>query len=154
PTTITFSNGVATASGGSNGEMTLYKTETATIDASDGAGTGTTTGQKTPTPLVVVVGSNTPDHLVLSATSLTPPVGVNDALTITAEDAFTNLASSYTGSKNLTFSGANTIGTFKPTVTNSSGTPKAFLTATAITFSGGTATRQMNLVLAEGPITI
>src|SRR2546430_9333784 len=46
----------------------------------------------------------------------------------------------YTGSKNLTFSGAATAGTFVPTVTNSSGTAINFGSITAISFSAGVAT--------------
>jgi hypothetical protein len=38
--TITFSSGVATVSGSSNGAMTLYKAETATVTVSDGSHTG------------------------------------------------------------------------------------------------------------------
>jgi hypothetical protein len=38
--TITFSSGVATVSGSSNGAMTLYKAETATVTVSDGTHTG------------------------------------------------------------------------------------------------------------------
>ena len=40
PETIAFSSGVASVSGGSNGAMTLYKAETATVTVSDGTHSG------------------------------------------------------------------------------------------------------------------
>ncbi len=49
-------------------------------------------------------------------------------------------ATAYTGSHNLTFSGAAVVGTNKPTVVNSGGTATAFGTATAINFITGVAT--------------
>ena len=36
PTTITFTNGIATVSGAANGRMTLYKAETAVVSVTDG----------------------------------------------------------------------------------------------------------------------
>ena len=77
--------------------------------------------------------------LSLSAASTTPAAGAGDDLTITALDAFGNTATSYTGAKNLTFGGANAIGTFNPTVTNTSATPVNFATVESITFAGGVA---------------
>jgi Domain of unknown function DUF11 len=73
--------------------------------------------------------------------STTQTAGVSQNLTLTAEDASGNTATGYTGSKNLTFSGANssTNPVTAPTVTNSSGTAIAFGTATAITFTSGAA---------------
>ena len=75
-----------------------------------------------------------------SAATTTPAAGAADNLTITALDSFGNPATGYTGPKNLTFGGANTIGTFAPTVTNSTGTPVNFASSTAINFTNGTAT--------------
>ena len=49
-------------------------------------------------------------------------------------------STAYTGSHNLTFSGAGAVGTNNPTVTNSSGAAVNFGTATAITFTNGVAT--------------
>ena len=48
--------------------------------------------------------------LSLSAESLNPSAGESDELTIAAIDQFGNTATSYTGSKSLTFGGAATIG--------------------------------------------
>ncbi len=132
-TTLTFTSGVASVSSGSNGAMKLYKSGATSIEASDGT-------TSTATPLAVTVSPAAAAKFALTATSTTPTAGELDNLTITASDTYGNLATTYTGSKSLTFSGAATIGAFKPTVTNSSGTATAFGTATAITFTAGVAT--------------
>jgi hypothetical protein len=80
------------------------------------------------------------DHLVLSLSDTTPAAGASDSLTITAKDSAGNTVTTYTGSKSLTFGGANSIGANHPTVTNSSGSAVAFGTAETLTFSGGIAT--------------
>jgi hypothetical protein len=150
PTALNFTAGVASVSASTNGVMKLYKGGATSIEASDGS-TSTTT------PLAVTVAAATASKFVPSAADTTPMAGEADNLTITAIDAYGNLATSYTGSKSLTFSGAATIGTNKPTVANSSGTATAFGTATAITFSAGVASVSsskngvMTLYKAESP---
>jgi hypothetical protein len=131
-TTIVFNAGVATASSGQNGAMKLYKGGSTSLKVTDGT-------LLTTTALVVTVGT-TATRLVLAASTTTPTAGASVNLTITALDAYENTATSYTGAKSLTFSGAAVIGTNKPTVSNSSGTATAFGTATAITFTSGVAT--------------
>src|SRR5207302_796973 len=66
--------------------------------------------------------------------------GTADNLTITAYDQFGNVATGYGGSHGLTFSGANSIGSFNPTVTTSAGVPTAFASLTAINFVNGVST--------------
>ena len=132
-TALTFTAGVASVSSTTNGVMKLYKSGATSIGASDGA-------ISTATPLAVTVAAATAAKFAPTAASTTPTAGEIDNLTITAFDTYGNLATAYTGSKSLTFSGAAVIGTNKPTVTNSSGTATAFGTATAITFSAGVAT--------------
>jgi hypothetical protein len=84
--------------------------------------------------------------LALTASSTTPAAGTGVNLTITAQDSFGNTATSYAGSKSLTFSGAlASPGGNAPTVTNASGTAVAFGTATPITFSSGVATTSGSL---------
>jgi len=150
PTALTFTAGVATVSSTTNGVMKLYKSGATSIGASDGA-------ISTATPLAVTVASATAVKFVPTAASATPTAGEANNLTITAIDAYGNLATTYAGSKSLTFSGAATIGTNKPTVANSSGVATAFGTATAITFSAGIATVSsskngaMTLYKAESP---
>ncbi len=149
-TALTFTSGAAAVSSSTNGVMKLYKSGATSIEASDGT-------TSTATPLAVTVATATAAKFVPTAASATPTAGEADNLTITAFDAYGNLATTYVGSKNLTFSGATAIGTFKPTVTNSSGTATAFGTATAITFSAGVATVStgkngaMTLYKAESP---
>ena len=131
--TITFTSGVASVSSGSNGVMTLYKVESASITVGDGSisnGSG----------LSVTVSPGSIASLSLSAASTTPTAGATDNLTITAKDTWLNTVTGYAGSKNLTFSGASSIGANNPTVTNSSGTAIAFGSTTAITFTSGVAT--------------
>ena len=76
----------------------------------------------------------------MSAATTTPTAGAADNLTITALDTYGNTATSYTSSHSLTFAGASAIGTYNPTVSNSSGTAVNFGSATAINFTSGVAT--------------
>jgi hypothetical protein len=132
-TTIAFTAGVATASSGKNGAMKLYKGGSTSLKVTDGT-------LLTPTALVVTVAT-TATRLLLAASTTTPTAGASVNLTITALDAYENTATSYAGSKNLTFSGASASpGANKPTVANSSGTATNFGSATAITFTSGVAT--------------
>jgi len=132
PTTINFTAGEATVSGTKNGVMKLYKGGSTSLKVTDGT-------LLTPTALTVTV-ETTASRLTLSAATTAPAAGAADNLTITALDAYENVPTGYAGSKNLTFSGAATVGTNKPTVVNSAGTATAFGTATAITFTAGMAT--------------
>jgi hypothetical protein len=149
-TAINFVNGVAAVSSSKNGVMKLYSKGEADIEVSDGSISNVT-------PLEVTVAAATAAKFALTAADATPMAGEADNLTITALDAYGNLATSYIGSHNLTFSGASVIGTFKPTVSNSSGAAIAFGTATALTFTAGVATvtagknGTMTLVKAESP---
>ncbi len=133
-TTINFSAGVASVSSGKNGVMKLYKGGSTSLKVTDGI-------LLTPTALVVTVGT-TATRLLLAASTTTPTAGASVNLTITALDAYENTATSYTGAKNLTFSGASASpNNTKPTVANSSSTSGvAFGTVTAITFTAGVAT--------------
>ncbi len=133
PTAIRFTGGVATVASSKNGVMKLYKAGAATISVSDG------TIESEPDP-TVTVAPLAMSKLVLSAATLTPTVGAEDALTTTAQDTYGNVATAYTGSHSLVYSGASAgpSGT-TPTVTNSSGTATAFGSATATTFTAGVA---------------
>jgi hypothetical protein len=123
PGSVSFANGSGTAS------VTLTDAQSTTITIKQGAVSGTS-GSFTVNP-------STASSLSLTAASTTPTAGVADNLTITALDAYGNTATGYTGAKSLTFGGASTIGTSKPTVSNSSGTATAFGTSTSITFASG-----------------
>jgi len=133
-TAITFTNGVAAVASSKNGVMKLYKAGAATISVSDGKIESEVDPTVTVAPLAM-------SKLVLSAATTTPTVGAEDALTTTAQDTYGNVATAYTGSHSLVYSGASAgpSGT-APTVTNNSGTATAFGTATATTFTSGVAT--------------
>jgi hypothetical protein len=133
-TAITFTNGVATVAGASNGVMKLYKAEAVSVTVTDGTlsnGAG----------LAVTISPAPAAGLLLAAASTTPTVGVADNLTITAKDAYGNTVTAYTGSHSLTFGGAsNGPNGSAPTVSSSAGVVTGFGTATAITFTNGVAT--------------
>jgi hypothetical protein len=143
-TPIVFTAGVAKAEDDANGEMVLYKSATA-------AGVKATEGTITNTALSVTPTAGTAVKLVLTAATLTPVAAASNNLTTTAQDAYGNTATSYTGSHSITFSGATASpsGT-APSVTNTAGTTISFGAATVLTFtSGATATRALKLNKAE-----
>ena len=91
--------------------------------------------------LSVTVAAATAASFSMTAASTTPTAGEADNLTITALDAFGNVALSYTGSHSLTFGGAGTsVGGNHPTVSTSAGVVTSFGTATAVVFTNGVAT--------------
>lgn len=138
-TALAFTAGVATiTSSTKNGVLKIYKAGGAAIAATEGSVT-------TPTPLALTVSHATASKYVLAAASATPAAGATDNLTITAQDAYGNTATSHTGSHSLIFSGASaSVAGNVPTVTDSSGSEVAFGAATAIEFEAGVA------VAAEG----
>ena len=79
------------------------------------------------------------DHYTISGSG-SQTAGTANNLTITMKDSAGNTIVGFTGDKNLTFNGANSIGSFNPTVTDKTGTAVPFGTATTITFTGGVAT--------------
>ncbi len=77
----------------------------------------------------------------ISGSTATPTAGSSVNLTITAKDANNNTVTTYTGSHSLIFSGAaSSPGGTAPSVVNSAGSPIAFGSATALTFTAGAAT--------------
>ncbi|HEX4305206.1 MAG TPA: hypothetical protein VHZ54_04160 [Solirubrobacterales bacterium] len=133
-TKISFTSGVAKVSGTKNGVLKVYDAGTATIAAGDGT-------IETESPPTVTVSPGAKSKLALGAATTTPVAGATDALTVTAIDTYGNTATTFTGSKNLTFSGASaSAGGDSPTVTNSSGALVAFGSTTALTFSAGATT--------------
>jgi hypothetical protein len=132
-TPLTFTNGVASVSSSKNGVLKIYDAGPASVTATEGSIT-------TPTPLALTVSPAAAKNFVLVAETATPALGEADDLTITAYDTYGNLATGYTGSKSLTFSGASSSPAGNaPTATNSSGTAVAFGSATAVQFSEGVA---------------
>ncbi len=132
-TATTFTAGVATASGGKNGAMKLYKAAAASIKVTEGSTSSAT--------VTITASAATAASLSLSAASTTPVAGATDNVTTTALDAYGNTATGYTGSHNITFSGPelSPSGT-AATVVNSAGTAVNVGSATALTFTSGVAT--------------
>jgi hypothetical protein len=132
-TAISFTLGVATVTSTKNGLMKLYRAGASEINVSEGSIADAT-------PLAVTVAPGAASKLVLSAASTTPTAGTSDDLTTTAQDTYGNTATTYTGSRSLTFSGASASPSGEaPTVTDSSGAATAFGGATAINFNAGVA---------------
>lgn len=91
-------------------------------------------------PVTAKVTIGAPTHLALGAASTTPAAGTADNLTIAAKDVSGNTVTTYAGSHGLVFSGADpSPGGNAPTVSNSSGSAKAFGSETAMSFSAGVA---------------
>ena len=132
-TAIGFTTGVATVSSGKNGVLKLYAAGSASIIATEGTIT-------TPSPPTIAVSAAAASRFSLSAASATPTAGAIDELTATAQDAYGNTATSYTGSHSLVFSGASASpGGNAPTVSDSSGADVAFGASTSLSFSAGIA---------------
>jgi hypothetical protein len=132
-TSLSFSSGVATVNSTKNGVLKVYDAGGANVTATEGS-------IITPTPLALAVSPAVASKFVLAAALATPAVAEADDLTITAQDTYGNVATGYTGSKSLTFSGASASpGGTAPTVTSSSGTAVAFGSATTVLFGAGVA---------------
>jgi hypothetical protein len=132
-TAINFTEGVAKAANGDGGKTVLYKAAAAALKATEGSVT-------TPTGLTITPTPGTASKLVLTTSTTTPVAGTGFNITTTAQDAYGNTATSYTGSKNITFSGAaaSPSGT-AATVVNAAGTVINFGSVTALTFTNGVA---------------
>lgn len=137
-TPLTFTSGVATVASSKNGVLKIFDVGAASVTATEGSIT-------TPAPLSLTMSHGTTSKFILAADTATPAAGAPVDLTITAQDAYGNPATSYTGSKSLVFSGASASpGGNAPTVTDSSGAAIAFGTATPVAFSEGVASAAEN----------
>ena len=128
-TQIVFDEGVAKADGVANGEMTLYKSGSTSVKASDGSLTNSTA-------LSVTAAAGQAVKFVLTSSTATPVAAASSNLTTTARDLYDNNATSYTGSKSITFSGASPgpAGT-AASIVNSTGTVVNFGSPTALSFN-------------------
>lgn len=130
-TSINFSAGVASVAGAKNGVMKLYKSGSTSVKVSDGS---------LSTTLSTTVAPAAAASFLLAAASTTPVAGAADNLTTTALDPYGNTDTAYTGSHNLTFSGATASPSGAvPTVSDNSNVAVAFGSATAIAFTAGVA---------------
>lgn len=131
-TSTTFVEGVARASGRSNGVMTLYAAGPTEVEVAEGSTTGG--------PLALTVSPGPAAALALEASSTTPTAGGTDNLTTIARDAYGNTATSYTGAHSIVFAGAEPSPSgIAATVADGSGNAVGFGSATALTFNAGVA---------------
>ncbi|MBF0396996.1 MAG: hypothetical protein HQK78_09500, partial [Desulfobacterales bacterium] len=102
----------------------------------------------------IIVNSGPANYFKITGTS-TITAGTSQTITIKAYDQYGNVADTYSGDKNMVFSGANASKSpaSSPTCSDKSGTDTAFGNSTTITFTNGTATSTMKLYKAE-PATI
>jgi hypothetical protein len=131
---------------------------TAAKESIDFSGTEDLTNSGSEPPLTVNAGAGPISTFSLSTSPTTVTAGDASNLTITAKDTCGNTATSYTGTKALTFAGANAApNSYAPTVTDNGGTARNFGTSTNIDFSAGVATTSgpnnglMGLYKAESP---
>ncbi len=130
-TAITFTEGVSSA----GGVLTAYDAQTATLAATDGTLSTSTTAGSTVTLTVSPAASSA---YTIAPISSTQTAGASYKLTITLVDQYQNVETSFSGNKNLTFAGLGASpGGTKPTVTNQSGNSIALGTATTISFTNG-----------------
>ena len=150
-TNLVFADGVAT------GSMILYKEETAYIEADhiDAAYTDSYTGA---TNLTIAAGSQNglevevsqADSYYLAITgNATQEAGTSQTITITAYDEFNNVATNYTGTKQIRFGGASA--SDAPS-TNPNVDVVDFGTNTDIDFSSGVATASLSLFKVEDAV--
>ena len=133
--TITTVSGTTNASGQTTFTVKDTVAQTVTYTARD----ATDSINITQTATVTFTAGAATQLVITGSTSQT--AGTTNNLTITAKDAGGNVATSYTGDKSLTFSGANhsTNPVTNPTVADKNGTAMPFGTVTTITFVSGVA---------------
>ena len=137
-TTITFTNGVATA----GGVMKLYKVESPTVAVGDGTLSGNAS---------LVVGPATASRLVVTGTGA-QTAGASQTATVTAMDPYGNTDTGYTGNHTLTFTGANSSSSpvTSPTFRDRLGVDQNFGAAnTSLTFTSGVASGLLKLYKVE-----
>lgn len=99
PTTISFAGGVASVSGSSNGVMTLYRAETASIKVSGLSAPAIESNVAS----VTVGAASASSFTVPTPSTQTSGTAFNE--TLTAVDAYGNTATGYTGTRTIAFSG-------------------------------------------------
>jgi hypothetical protein len=112
-------------------------TGTGTFAATSITGTAGKTGESGP----IAVNAGVASKLAISGSGM-QVAGTTQNLTISARDSSNNIVASYTGVKQLTFSGAppSVDPVMQPSVTSNTGAAVPFGTSTAITFVAGVAT--------------
>ncbi|NGZ45049.1 hypothetical protein EWU23_11235, partial [Cytophagaceae bacterium 50C-KIRBA] len=137
-----FASGVADLT--TQGMIYTGTSGTGTFTFTPASGTAITSGS-------IVVNPGVATKLIITGTG-TQTAGSSQNITLTAYDVSGNVATSYTGDKSLTFSGANisTNPATNPTVTDKNAADINFGTGTVITFTNGVASSvPMSLYKAE-----
>ena len=139
------SNRTIGSGGGTTAAFTAGVLASTTITLNQSGASSTVTATKTSsietgTSNTFTVTPDTAANLSLAATTTSPTAGATDDLTVTAFDAFGNVATGYTGDVSLTFGGASTIGSFTPNVIDKNGVARDFGVGTTIAFVNGQAT--------------
>ncbi len=141
-TTMTFTSGAAT------GTMVLYKEEDVNIEAEVGAIT-TPVITNYDYRLAVSVDHATPDFFAVTGTTQTMTAGGTQTITVKLYDQYNNIATTYDGDKNLTFSGANPSELLNNPKMTSTTTDIDFGSTTVWNFTDGEASGTMTLYKAE-----
>jgi hypothetical protein len=123
PSSVSFSNGVGTAS------VTLYDAQSTTLTAAQGAATGTSGS------VAVAAGAN---HQIAASATSPQTAGTAFNVTLTAQDSWGNVPGTLSGTKNVSFSGP---------ASSPNGSPPVY-PATA-SFSAGHATVSITLKDAQ-----
>ena len=144
-TATTASLTTFTTGGGGTYSASLTSTSSGTAIVSGRINAAAITHASNPVTITFI-----PVRLVMTSTNATPTAGVAENVTITVQDASNNTATSYSGVKNLIFSGASAA----PDGTNPTVDGVDFGTSTPVTFTAGVATVSMALYRAEGPVDI
>ena len=137
-TTVTFTNGVASA----GGVMKLYKVESPTVSVGDGTLSGNAS---------LVVSPATASRLVVTGTGA-QTAGASQTATVTAMDPYGNTDTNYTGNHTLTFTGANSSPgpVTSPTFRDRLAVDQNFGAAnTSLTFTSGVASGLLKLYKVE-----
>jgi len=123
PSSVSFSNGVGTAS------VTLYDAQSTTLTTTQSAVTGTSGS------IAVAAGAN---HQILASAGSTQTAGSAFSVTLTAQDSWGNTPATLSGTKSVSFSGP---------ASSPNGTAPAY--PATVSFSGGTATASVTLKDAQ-----
>ncbi|MDF0694885.1 invasin domain 3-containing protein, partial [Aquirufa sp. BABACH-43C] len=148
-----FGGGNVMQSPGGSGSVSLSGVMVYTGPSGTGTFTFTPASGTAATSGSVTINPGAATRLVVTG-SATQTAGASNSITITAKDASGNTVTNYTGSKNLTFSGAtsSTAPVTTPKVTNTAAADIAFGTTTALTFASGTVTTNMKLYNVESAV--
>ncbi|MFL0161624.1 beta strand repeat-containing protein, partial [Aquirufa salirivi] len=148
---ITGTNpGTTAGSGGNTGKAAVTVTDTNDGSTVFNCELKSSVGWYVIETVTLTVNTATVSKFKITGTG-TQTAGGSQTITITAQDTYGNTATTYTGAKNLTYSGATSspAPVTNPTAANSTPTDIAFGSTTADNFTAGVATTTLKLYNAE-----